>query len=151
MDKMIQWIKHKRWQLLPLFMWVCLSLSIVIFNVLYEGKVCKTQVDYVTYNDLGCETVVGDPIQTFLAMAFFSVLPLVFVRRVIIFSWLIFVAIYMYISYKILINTHPVGGWFNDRAFYAAELGLGLSAITILWAIIHSLIIRHYEKKKKIN
>ncbi len=90
-----------------------------------------------------------EPFWTPLAVFSLSFIPgafaLVFVRKKFLNSWAMFALVYLFFVFYILAN-QSIGGW-NNRLLLAPMLGIALSIITILWAIIHSLIFHRSEKK----
>ncbi len=119
---------------------VCISIGILYFNnSLMDDKYCRD----------GCTAAILDSLQILLLSFLPGAISLVFVRRLIVVLWSLFALPYIYIS-TIFLSHQSIGSSLGPgiRAGYGIELGLALSISTILWAIIHSLIIRHFEKKK---
>ncbi len=91
-------------------------------------------------------------IQPLLGITLFFVpgaFSLLFVRKEVIKKWFFFALPYVVGSILFLSNQEDGAGYFiiSPRGAYVIFLGSIFSGITILWAIIHSLIIRHFEKK----
>ena len=93
-----------------------------------------------------CFESVYRPLLVFLSFLFPSTIALLFVRRQVIKAWSIFTLLYVFAGVLFLAN-QEVEGWISPRGLYAIFFGVALSIITILWSIIHTLILRHNEKK----
>lgn len=143
MQKLTQLLKERKLQLLPFIV------SLVCIGIWYA-------VDMISFLDSfcghACREAVWSPLSFFALLFLPGSLSLLFVQRKVLRAWSLFLLFYFIGTYLILSSQSYWGSWIgNDRAFYAAELGLVLSVVTILWSIIHTLIIRHDEKKRGIR
>lgn len=139
MSKFSELLNQKRIQLLPLLVViVCIGIWYVIDTTSLVGNLCNHT----------CSEAIWAPLSTFALFFLPGAFSLLLVRRKVLGMWSIFLLIYLVGTYFILSSQSYWGSWTgNDRTFYAGELGLAFSVITILWSIIHTLIIRHGEKK----
>ncbi len=89
------------------------------------------------------------PLATFALFFFPGAISLFFVRKEVLKLWSFFALFYLIGACLILTNQDYWGGNLinNERQFYAGELSLILSILTIIWAITHSFMIRKGEKK----
>lgn len=74
---------------------------------------------------------------------------LLFVSKRVFKAWSVFAVWYIIIGFVFLITQDAGLGMWNMgyRSLYTLYIGLFLSLITVLWVIIHILILRHAEKK----
>jgi len=72
-----------------------------------------------------------------------------FVQKQVIKVLSLFILLYIFLASIFLSSQDTYRGLFgvSDRSMYALYIGLSLSLITVLWAIIHTLVLRHREKK----
>lgn len=145
MNKTIEYFKKKQWQIAPTAFALVMILCGFLFNLATEGKTCTATIGSVIYNDIGCNKVIGHPIEAFFIASFVGLLVLLFTRNSVVRLWSIFFGVYLVVAVVVLYGIAPTSSWF-DRTSYSLGFGALLSVITILWAIIHSLIIRRSEK-----
>ena len=75
-------------------------------------------------------------------------LSLLFVRKQTIKAWILLLAMFALFTVPFLQAQAPIGQMFgSSRGLWALFLGLAFSLITVLWAVIHTLILRYNEKK----
>ena len=76
---------------------------------------------------------------------------LFFVRKQVIKAWSIFALLYMFFGVFFILKQDDYSGGLpvgiSDQSYYAISLAMGFTAVTLFWAIIHTLILRHKEKK----
>lgn len=101
------------------------------------------------YCDFVCQGSIWEPVMFFGASALLGTISLLFVRVEIIRTWLWFSLAYISLT-AIYISQQSVGSAMGpgERVMYTTALGALFSVITILWAIIHSFILR---KKPNIS
>ena len=135
MNKYISWTKNKLVQLLPFFLSV---ISIGIWYILKSTTIMSNYCDYY------CTKPFLEPLAIFSLSFLPGAIATIFVRKKVLYSWAVFAVLYLvFVSFALM--SESAGGW-NNRLFLAPILGAAFSCITILWAIIHSLMIRRSEK-----
>ncbi len=141
MPKIIKFFKQRWLTFLP----ITLSLSVLFFGFLSLPLFQEMHCGEENCKDLLIKPLLG--ITLFFLPGAFSLL---FVRKEVIMKWFFFALPYVVGSILFLANQEDGAGYFiiSPRGAYVILLGSIFSGITILWAIIHSLIIRHFEKKK---
>lgn len=80
-----------------------------------------------------------------------SVIPILFIRRRLFNYWYPTALIYLIIGTIYLLSKDGIGGGLpigiSERGGYTVYLAIGFSVATLLWSIIHTLVLRHNEKK----
>ena len=129
METIISFFKRRWWSFIPLLM------CVFLFFLSWE---------------FGENQSKDNLLQTIGGLAFFSfpgTLPLLFVRRRLFNMWSIFAVFYLVFG-TIFLSTADSNSWLlSERAGYTIYLGIGFFIVTFLWSIIHTLILRHLEKK----
>jgi predicted MFS family arabinose efflux permease len=139
MEKLFKLIDHKRTQVVPLIVTcVCVLVGYMIAYTWIGERMCGGD---------GCDGAIGIPLFLFSTLFFPGALSLLFMRKEIFHFWYLFSSLYIVVSLFLLLM-RSAGGWINNRAIVAGELGLGLSIITIFWVITHLFIIHAREKRK---
>ena len=88
------------------------------------------------------------PLADLASLAIPGSLVLLFVRKKVVLVWTIFAIVYLFISLAFLYTCDTSSGMFgSQRGDWSFILGIALSVITAFWAITHTLILRHKEKK----
>jgi hypothetical protein len=131
METIISFLKRRWWSFVPLMVCIGVWLSIwMVFGVDY-------QEDNLLF-DLADLTLLSIP----------GSFSLLFVRKSTVVKWSIFAVVYFLLSFFILNQSDPSSRMFgSERAWNSFSLGILFSIITIFWSIIHTLILRHRDKK----
>ena len=138
MKKIMLFFKKRHLQLFPL------GLTSLLFIVSLLGDIFSIGDKYCLF---GCSKLLWGPIEIFTLFFIPGSLSLVFVKKRVLFMWLLFFFPYS-IATSFLVSSQSTGGWpWSDRVDYAGKFGLTLSVITILWASIYSFLIRLNEKR----
>ena len=74
---------------------------------------------------------------------------LLFVRKQVLFWWSFSLILFFVVASDTISQANSYAGWWgaSQRDYATLSLGIFFSIFTILWAIIHTLILRHKEKK----
>jgi len=129
MEKIFSFFKRRWWSFAPMIVCVC------VFFLFWK-------LGAYEHRDNLLQTIGG------LMLFFFpSTALILFVRKQIVKAWYPFALLYLVSGTIFLSSQDPYGWLISARAVYAAYLGTGLFVITLLWAIIHTLILRRAEKK----
>ena len=141
MEKIFSFFKRRWWSFVPLC--VCVCVWILSYLTKTTGGSYEAWIGMNGQND-----IINDPIIFFLFFFTPSTLILLFVRKEIIKSWSLFAIIYVFVGILFIIKQNEnIGAWGSSTSFFPGFFGLSLSLVTVLWAIIHTLILRHAEKK----
>ena len=141
METIISFFKRRWWSFAPLLVCLC------VWFLSYYTKTPKGSYQgWIGAN--GQNDIVNDPIILFLFFFTPSTFALFFVRKQVVQAWSLFALVYVFagVMYVIKQNVH-IGVFGSSTSFFPLFAGFFLSAITIFWAIIHTLIIRRREKK----
>ena len=135
MENIISFFKRRWWNFVPLV--VCLVVGFLVTQ--------RIPVP-IPKNDL---------IRILIGMIFFSIpgsIALLFVRKQTIQIWAIFALCYFIVAIvEIASRDNSNSGWWgwSEQSVHLIDWGIAFSLITILWSIIHTLILRHKEKKNQ--
>ena len=133
MEKILSFFKRRWWSFVPLLVCVCIFFLFWKFNEYDNGD--------------NLLQIIGG----FILFSFPSTIPILFVRRQLFNLWS-FVVIPLFVVSAVFLSTidnSPT--WFGptSRGLDIIVFGFSFSVITLLWSIIHTLILRHREKKMK--
>ncbi len=141
MEKILLFFKRRWWNFVPMLLCVCVWLLSYLTKT--AGGSYEAWIGMNGQND-----IINDPIILFLFFFAPSTLILLFVRKEIIKSWSLFTVLYVFVGILFISKQNEnIGTWGSSTSFFPGFFGLSLSLITILWVIIHTLILRHREKK----
>ncbi len=141
MNKILSFLKRQWVQMVPLVA------TVLIIAVAYMVSVLSVGSNYCDYS---CRVDFWEPLFFFGLAFLIGSLSLSFVNVKVLYSWAIF-AFFYFLIVGFLISHQLSEAMFEsgERVMYSIELGLALSVITILWAVIHSWILRKEKGETK--
>lgn len=132
METIISFFKRRWWSFAPLLLGVC------VFLISW----------WLRFSPNFHEDSISVSIGGFALLLIPGTVALLFTRKEVIKAWSLFAVLYFIIT-LIFLSTQNAYGWISPRGMYGVWLSASLSAITIFWSIIHTLILRRQDKKNE--
>ena len=136
-------IQEYKWRVAPLVVAIMvLSVGYIYIYPLQSG-IC-TPDEYCVEKI----TNIGEPAFAYSKWLIIAAFLTLFARETIIRRWALFAAPYLLVSFMLIVISPTSSFWGKDAI--ANLLGMIFVVLSFIWVGVHSLIIRHHEKKKEI-
>jgi len=140
-------LKNNVWKILPL------GAAILLWTIGYIFRFYQPLATNICDSFYGeyCMSAIGDPMMGYGQWLIASAAVILFARVEILKRWSIFAGVYLIATTIALAFTNVSAGGFDfpERLTVAQFFGILFLAITVLWVVIHTIILRRRERREK--